>query len=77
MEEQFLRACPFCGTIPEIVKTRLRIHSRTQEEFFKFWISCQNCGCTIDMHETDTIDRDEETARRNAINKWNTRHERH
>lgn len=77
MEEQFLRACPFCGSIPEVLKTKLTIHSRGKENFFKFWISCKNCGCTIDMHETDTINRDEETARRNAIDRWNHRCEKH
>ena len=74
-ETYYLRACPFCGTIPEVEEIPLWDGERGRKDQWKFDISCKCCGCSIIIRKNDTLTRDKETARRNAITVWNRRYE--
>lgn len=68
-----LKNCPFCGSEVELEKIPLWNGSHGYHGNYEFKIKCKNCGCKVDQHQTDTVYRDEETAKSNAIKLWNRR----
>lgn len=68
-----LKPCPFCGTKVEMMKIPLWHDSHGYHGCYEFKIRCENCGCTLNYSQNDTIYRSEEKAMENVVNAWNRR----
>ncbi len=74
MQNEGLKPCPFCGTIPIIRKNPLwRVGGQGYYGCYEFDIHCDECGCRINMIGVNTIYNTEEEAKENAIKIWNRR----
>ena len=70
-----LKPCPFCGKEVTIKREPLWRGSHGYVGCYEYIIQCDNpdCRCEINLGQNDTVYRDDETARQNAINAWNRR----
>lgn len=74
-----LKPCPFCGSEVFVNKVPLwSSYNGTTHGYFgcyEFDIHCPNpeCGCHIRLDKNNTIYRNEEKARANAMKAWNSR----
>ena len=69
-----LKNCPFCGKKVEMKKIPLWNDRRIgYYNCYKYEVRCENCGCTINVKNNDTIYRDDEIAKENVIKAWNKR----
>lgn len=70
-----LKPCPFCGSKVELEKRPLWRDSHGYFGCYEFVIECKNpeCLCRIYLNKNDTIYREEEKAKENAIRAWNKR----
>lgn len=70
-----LKPCPFCGNKVHIDKRPLWSGNHGYQGCYEYIIECKNreCGCSLQTKGIDTIYRDDETARNNAIQAWNRR----
>ena len=72
-----LKPCPFCGRKVRMRKYPLWHDSHGYYGCYEYVIECENpqCGCHIKLSQNDTIYRNKEEAKRNAIKAWNRRAE--
>lgn len=74
-----LKPCPFCGKKVELTKEPLwkeyKYGTLGYYGSYEYVVKCRNseCQCQIYLGKNNTIDRDDETAQRNAIEAWNRR----
>lgn len=74
-----LKPCPFCGEIPYLERKPLwKTYNGSTHGYYncyEYVIQCRNhdCWCTVKLGQNETIYRDDETARQNAIKAWNRR----
>ena len=74
MEELKLKPCPFCNSEVELEKIPLWYgNGRGYKDCYEFKIRCKKCVCRVDQPENDSIYRNEEKAKNNAIKAWNRR----
>lgn len=74
-QDNRLKPCPFCGNEVHIDKRPLWSDNHGYHGCYEYLIECENeeCGCSLQTKRIDTIYRDDETARNNAIQAWNRR----
>ena len=75
MRKYDLLPCPFCGEDVYLDKVPLWNGSHGYHGCYQFDVHCRNleCGCKISLNQNDTVYRNEEEARLNAIKAWNRR----
>lgn len=79
MSKYDLKPCPFCGEDVYLDRVPLwqSYNGITHGYYgeYEFDVHCRNpkCGCKIKLAQNDTVYRDEEEARLNAIRAWNRR----
>jgi hypothetical protein len=71
-----LKKCPFCGSKVKIKKYPLWYGSHGYPGCYQYEIRCNQCGCTLDKSNNNTIYRSDEVARDNVIKAWNTRYKK-
>lgn len=68
--------CPFCHSIPELVKTPLWYGTHGYRGCYEYSVRCTNEECLVKPHTheyNDIYDMDEDECFSKAINDWNTR----
>lgn len=74
-----LLPCPFCGEDVYLDRVPLwKSYNGSTHGYYgcyEFDVHCRNteCGCRVPLIKNDTVYRDEEEARLNAIAQWNRR----
>lgn len=71
-ERFYIKPCPFCGGEAFIEKG---VHSRNEEGYLYYTITCDNCGASIDGEAINSYQVNWTKAKVSVVDKWNRRTE--